>query len=309
MSLNHELVLKASKALLSYAEKKSSSEQNTSLFADDEEIVHLVISLKKISGKERHKPYRIPLRVPLYRETSSVCLITKGTEKTSVEALKELKVPQIKEVITVLQLKTEYKSYEARRQLVAMHDLFLTDDRVVNSLPEILGVKFFKAKKTPAPVNLLASDLEKEIKRALSCTYYRQGKGTCNAAKIGTTAMAAPELADNIQGAMDVIAKCVPKGWDNIQAVGIKTGKSLTLPIYNSLPNPPTIITTASAKTEAAPPKEESAKKTKKAETAAATAAAAKPKQDKKQKKGSLPRPSTAAEKAQPKKRATAAAV
>ncbi|KAJ2677903.1 proteasome-interacting protein cic1, partial [Coemansia sp. RSA 1285] len=140
-----------SKALLSYAEKKSSSEQNTSLFADDEEIVHLVISLKKISGKERHKPYRIPLRVPLYRETSSVCLITKGTEKTSVEALKELKVPQIKEVITVLQLKTEYKSYEARRQLVAMHDLFLTDDRVVNSLPEILGVKFFKAKKTPAP--------------------------------------------------------------------------------------------------------------------------------------------------------------
>ncbi|KAJ1667098.1 proteasome-interacting protein cic1 [Coemansia sp. RSA 1813] len=297
MSLNHELVLKASKALLKHVENKKDSEQNTNLFADDEEVVHLVISLKKITGKERHKPYRIPLRVPMYRETSSVCLITKGNDNTSVEALKELNIPQIKEVITVLQLKTEYKSYEVRRQLIAQHDLFLTDDRVINSLPEILGVKFFKAKKTPAPVNLLASDVEKEIKKALSCTYYRQGKGTCNAAKIGMTTMAAPELADNIECAMNAIVKCISKGWDNIQSVGIKTGKSLTLPIYNSLPNPPTTIDASVAKAETS--KNNAAKKTEKADAK---------KQAKKSKKSPLSRPNNAAEKAQPKKRAAATA-
>ncbi|KAJ1782386.1 proteasome-interacting protein cic1, partial [Coemansia sp. RSA 2399] len=248
-----------------------------------------------ITGKERHKPYRIPLRTPMYRETSSVCLITKGNENTSVEALKELNVPQIKDVITVLQLKTEYKSYEIRRQLIAQHDLFLTDDRVVGSLPEILGVKFFKAKKTPAPVNLLAGDVEKEIKKALSCTYYRQGKGTCNAVKVGMTTMAAPELADNIECAMNAIAKCISKGWDNIQSVGIKTGKSLTLPIYNSLPNPPTIIGDTGVKTEtiSASSKDGAAEKTEK---------------PKKSKKSPMSRPSNIAEKTQPKKRAAAGA-
>ncbi|KAJ2549762.1 proteasome-interacting protein cic1 [Coemansia sp. RSA 1933] len=290
MSLNHKLVLKASSALLKHVESKNSSEQNTNLFADDEEVVHLVISLKKITGKERHKPYRIPLRVPMYKETSSVCLITKGNEGTSVEALKELNIPQIKEVVTVLQLKTEYKSYEVRRQLISQHDLFLTDDRVIGSLPEILGVKFFKAKKTPAPVNLLAGNVEKEIKKALSCTYYRQGKGTCNAVKIGMTTMAASELADNIECAMAVIAKCIPKGWDNIQSVGIKTGKSLTLPIYNSLPNPATIIDDANADAETT-----------------VSASSAKEKKDKKS-KSPLSRPtSKTAEKTQLKKRATVA--
>ncbi|PIA19632.1 ribosomal protein L1 [Coemansia reversa NRRL 1564] len=242
MTLNHDLVVKASTSLLKYAKKQQESEESTNLLADEEEAVHLIVSVRKLSTKMRHKPYRIPLHAPLYDESSSVCLITKNNDEAHVERLNNLKIPQIKEIVTMLQLRTDYKAYEARRLLISTHDLFLTDDRVVNSLPEALGVKFFKSKKLPAPVNLKASNLKEEMSRALSCTYFRPTKGTCNAIKIGMTSMSASDLAKNIEVATELVAKCIPKGWDNIQSIGIKTGTSLTLPIYSSLPSAPTAI-------------------------------------------------------------------
>ncbi|KAJ2077392.1 proteasome-interacting protein cic1 [Coemansia sp. RSA 988] len=253
MTLNHDLVVKASTSLLKYAKKQQESEEPTNLLADEEQPVHLIVSVRKLSTKMRHKPYRIPLHAPLYDESSSVCLITKNNDEAHVEKLTNLKIPQIKEVISMLQLRTEYKAYEARRLLISTHDLFLTDDRVINSLPEALGVKFFKSKKLPAPVNLKASNLKEEMNRALSCTYFRPTKGTCNAVKIGMTSMSASDLAKNIEIATELIAKCIPKGWDNIQTIGIKTGTSLTLPIFNSLPSAPMAIGASGAHVETMP--------------------------------------------------------
>ncbi|KAJ2631891.1 proteasome-interacting protein cic1, partial [Coemansia sp. RSA 1694] len=237
-------VVQAADALIKYSEKRRESQAATNLLADDVDTVFLTITVKKMPTGARHKPYRIPLRVPVYNESSSVCLITKNNSEAHIETLKKLKIPQIKEIITLLQLKTEYKAYEARRLLLSTHELFLTDDRVVKSLPELLGVKFFKAKKLPAPVNLLAKDLQREVTKALSCTYYRPATGTSSTLKIGTTAMSAAHLADNIEAAMEYVPKCIQKEWENIQSIGIKTGTSLTLPIYNALPNPAGIIDT-----------------------------------------------------------------
>lgn len=209
---------------------------------DEADLVYVIVTVKKLATKERHKPYRIPLRVPLYDETKSVCLIIKNSEEEHVEELENMGIPQIKQVVTMNQLKTEFKPYQARRLLMADHDLFLTDDRIIPYLPQLLGVKFFKAKKLPSPVNLLADDMEQELKKALSCTYFRTSKGTCNSFKVGTTEMSAVHLADNIMTAMEVVPKCIPSGWENILSIGIKTGNSLTLPIYNSLPTAATAI-------------------------------------------------------------------
>ncbi|KAJ1821707.1 proteasome-interacting protein cic1 [Coemansia sp. RSA 2675] len=242
MSLNHNQVVQAADALLKYTEKRRDSQAATNLLADDVEAVYLTITAKKMPTHSRHKPYRIPLRVPVVTESSSVCLITKNNTEAHVETLKNLNIPQIKEIITLYQLKTEFKAYEARRLLLSTHELFLTDDRVVKSLPELLGVKFFKNKKLPAPVNLLAKDLEREVAKALSCTYYRSANGTSSTLKVGSSAMSAVQLADNIEAAMGFVPKCIEKGWDNIQSIGIKTGTSLTLPIYNALPNPAGVI-------------------------------------------------------------------
>ncbi|KAJ2162008.1 proteasome-interacting protein cic1 [Coemansia sp. RSA 552] len=285
MTLNRDLTLKATTSLIKYAEKRQESEGSANLLADEEELIHLVLTTRKVSTSARHKPYRIPLRVPLYNEDRSVCMFIKSDDETYVEKLRNLKIPQIKDIVTMNQLKTEYKSYEARRLLMNSHDLFLTDDRLITRLPEVLGVKFFKAKKLPAPVNLKSGNLKNEITRALSCTYYRPTKGTCCAIKIGHTNMAPASLTDNVAAVVDAVVALVPKGWDNVQSFGIKTATSLTLPIYNALPTVASTIGEPTAVVQDASlgdTDKESQQEKKKKETATDAASATKAKKSRK---------------------------
>lgn len=50
-------------------------------------------------------------------------------------------------MIPVAKLKTKYKTFEAKRQLSASYDVFLTDKRIYQMLPRLLGKKFFEKKK------------------------------------------------------------------------------------------------------------------------------------------------------------------
>ncbi|KAJ1719991.1 proteasome-interacting protein cic1 [Coemansia erecta] len=261
MSLDHKLVHRASKALLRYVEKNT-FKKSMSMFTDDAEQLHLIISTKDVATKERHKPYRIPLRHPMYDEDSNVCLIVKTGHELTIEQINELGIHQIKEIITAEQLKKSCKTYEARRELLATYDLFLADDRLLNSLPKLLGSKFFKAKKLPAPVNLLSKNLKTELTRALSSTFFRPAKGTCTAVRIGSTKLTVPQLEENIEGVVNLVIKFIPKGWKNIQTIGIKAGTTFTLPVYSVLPEPPTAITIASTSDsmEVDTPKEEKPK-------------------------------------------------
>ncbi|KAJ2386526.1 hypothetical protein GGI05_004359 [Coemansia sp. RSA 2603] len=54
--------------------------------------------------------------------------------------------------------------------------------------------------------------------------------------------------------------KFVPRGWKNIQTIGLKAGTTFTLPVYNSLPEPPTSISIASNSMEVDSTKEEKPK-------------------------------------------------
>jgi ribosome biogenesis protein UTP30 len=51
------------------------------------------------------------------------------------------------QVIPTSKLKTHYKSYESRRQLLAMYDIFLCDNRIYYRLPKLLGKEFYRKKK------------------------------------------------------------------------------------------------------------------------------------------------------------------
>jgi ribosome biogenesis protein UTP30 len=53
----------------------------------------------------------------------------------------------ISRVVGVEKLKGKFKPYEARRQLMKEHEVFLCDDAIVGILPKLLGKIFFDAKK------------------------------------------------------------------------------------------------------------------------------------------------------------------
>ncbi|KAJ2844242.1 proteasome-interacting protein cic1, partial [Coemansia brasiliensis] len=160
MYLNHDLVTRAVSSLLTHAEKKGENEDSTNLLGTGVESMQLIVTVKKISHKMQKKPYRLPLRNRLYEEPSSVCLIIKNHDEEHVEKLKNLGISVIKEIVSVMDMKTKYHSFEARRALMNSHDLFLTDDRIINSLPKILGAKFYMRNKIPGSVNLKAKNLQ-----------------------------------------------------------------------------------------------------------------------------------------------------
>ena len=54
--------------------------------------------------------------------------------------VKQQKVAGVAKVIGVSKLKGKYEPFEAKRQLCNSYDLFIADDRVVPSLPKLIGM-------------------------------------------------------------------------------------------------------------------------------------------------------------------------
>lgn len=79
--------------------------------------------------------------------SNSICLITKDPQREYKDLLEAKGVKFVSRVVGVTKLRGKFKPYEARRQLLNEHGLFLADDRVVPMLPNLLGKMFFDAKK------------------------------------------------------------------------------------------------------------------------------------------------------------------
>ena len=88
-----------------------------------------------------------------------VCLLVKDLEKgtrpdhepTLLKA-KELLADKdcsdlVDQVISLRELKVEYKPYEAKTSLCHKFDRFLADERIVRLLPKFLGKPFYKRKR------------------------------------------------------------------------------------------------------------------------------------------------------------------
>ena len=104
--------------------------------------------------------------------------------------------------------------------------------------------------RQPIPVCLTRKDLKAELERAISSTYLHQNRGTCTYAalypisyislktlhrsiKIGKLSQEPSQILDNIKASIPNVVKSIKGGWDNIQALTIKTNSSISLPIWS----------------------------------------------------------------------------
>ncbi|KAI9014673.1 ribosomal protein L1/ribosomal biogenesis protein [Gaertneriomyces semiglobifer] len=243
MSLNEKQVRNAIKALLAYEKKRATEEKKNAtkdLLAGDEKSksVQLVITTKLMPDKRRIKPERIILTHAIHK-SPEVCLITKDPQRQFKELLEAKGVQGITKVIGVQKLKSKFSTYEAKRQLCDSFDLFLADDRVLPVLPNILGKYFFTKKKHPSPVDMKKNNLKGEIESALHSTYLHFSMGTCVTLKMGNTEFGIDKLVENIMMATPEIVSKIPKKWNNIQSIHVKTTDSTALPVYVSVPKTP----------------------------------------------------------------------
>lgn len=237
-------VTKAASSLLKFIGTQQAN--SAELFAEDEQVLYLLIALKKMPLRSRKdKPVPLPLPHPLYTsEGMEICLFVKDSEgEGHKEAKKRLtafeKNGGIAKVVGVSKLRTKYESHEAKRQLCKLYDLFLADDRILPSLPKLIGKSFFKKKKQPIPINLRTKDWAAQVSKACANTYMFKNSGTSISIKIARSSFTAQQVVDNVHSALLAAVEHVPKKWAALQAVYIKTAESVSLPLYQALPDAP----------------------------------------------------------------------
>jgi ribosome biogenesis protein UTP30 len=244
--LSKEQVMKAVTALLKWVDSRK--EQQKPQLLDDDDMVHLVISLKKTPDRAKTNPYRISIPHSLHPldAAQEVCLLVKDVagegQKQAKHQIAQEAGTGVSKVIGVSKLKTKYKPYEAKRRLCGSYDLFVADDRILGVLPKLLGKTFFKKKKHPIPVALKGKNWAASIRRACDSTYLYISGGSCSDVRVARISQEAQEIVDNVMAAAEGIAKVLPKKWATIQSLYLKTSESAALPLYNALPNVTTKI-------------------------------------------------------------------
>ena len=216
------------------------SSGNTSTHLDSPRRTRLqVIALKKMPDtRGKDKPIPVPLPHPLYSvEETEVCLFVKDHKgeghKESKNKVKAEKIPGIAKVVGISKLKTKYESHEKKRQLCNSYDLFMADDRILPSLPSLIGKTFFKKKKHPIPVKLTGKDWAGQIRKACGCTYLHL-KGSSLTVRVAKASQTEDECVENVMEAIEGVAAKVPGGFNAIQNLYLKSLESVALPIYQA---------------------------------------------------------------------------
>ena len=140
----------------------------------------------------------------------------------------------VAKVIGLSKLKTKYESFEAKRQLCASYDLFVADERILPSLPKLLGKSFFKKKKQPIPVRLTGKDWSLQIKRACDATYLVLSGGVTMNVRVARSSQEEDECVENVMAVIKEASEKVPGKFKGIKGLFLKTAESVALPIYQT---------------------------------------------------------------------------
>jgi len=236
------------KALLQVDKKvtESKSGGKQQLFDEDGIPISLQINGIKLPRDDRKQILKIRLPNCVIQPPRDTCLIVKDLKKglredheDSVNHFKDLledngvSTDMVTEVISLRQLKVEYKQYESKLSLVKKFDVFLADTRILRLLPKFLGKPFYARKKFPVPISLDPKNLKEEVERGIhTVTLPLSHHGTTSRVVFGNTAMSQKDIAENLATLLEVVGKRYPGGIPNIRSLHIKTEVSPAVPIH-----------------------------------------------------------------------------
>lgn len=228
-----ETATSACDALNKYVSKKVVEKQGEkeSLF-EQESWFELIVHLKEVKDKKSIIP--VPVAIPhslFSREDCQICLIVKCSEIDEIrQSLSEHPISNVKRIMTVTELRKDFKQFKDRRELVSSFDQFLADHRIMTCLGPILGKAFYEKRKNPCAVKLSAKNRIESIQKAMDSTFMIPGTAVFSI-KVGKTSFPAKYVAENILSSLKTV---IPKvgGISNIQSVALKTPDSISLPLF-----------------------------------------------------------------------------
>ncbi|XP_002963193.2 ribosomal L1 domain-containing protein 1 [Selaginella moellendorffii] len=212
---------------------------------DEDQLLYLVISLRKIPESARVRPHRIPIPHPLIEAGGSqeVCLIVNDLSRGMPRKEAKRKIAEeglkVSKVLGFSKMKKDFASHESKRKLCGSYDLFLVDRRIQPFLSKALGKAFYQKKKIPIPVDLSKGQWKSQFESVCSSTFLFLSTGSCSVVKVARISQTREEIVENLMAVIDGVAGLMPKKWDSIMALHLKTMDSLALPIYQSKPSFP----------------------------------------------------------------------
>ncbi|KZZ86577.1 Ribosomal protein L1 [Ascosphaera apis ARSEF 7405] len=281
--LDNDQVTRATKALLKHikSESKSKATQSgkKSLLAEgdsdsedeleNETPIWLIMTTKQhIVDKNRLKPGKIPVPHSLNTsESLRICLLTADPQRAVKDVIADPSFPtslssRITTIIGFSKLKAKYHTFESRRQLLAEHDVFLADDRIINRLVDALGKIFYKSSKRPIPISIgeiqrkdgkrlkrderkrpptdekyavVASPavVAKEIEKTLGTVPVQLAPATTTAVRVGRVKFTPEQIAENVTAVVQGLTdRFVTKGWRNVKAIHLKGPNTMALPVW-----------------------------------------------------------------------------
>jgi large subunit ribosomal protein L10Ae len=206
--LSSETVADAVKQL-----KKASAEAKRKFV----ETVELQISLKNYD-QNKEKKFGGSIKLPkIPRQKASVCVI--GDDK-HVHECKDLKVPCLSQD----DLKKMNKNKKAVKKLAKQYDSFLASASLIRKIPRLLGPGLNKAGKFPTvlgPTENISNkvqDTKATVKFAL-----KSKKSMTMGVAIANVTMSEDEIAQNITLAVNFAVSLLPKGWQQVRRLFIKS--------------------------------------------------------------------------------------
>ncbi|XP_018329695.1 ribosomal L1 domain-containing protein 1 [Agrilus planipennis] len=236
-------VQKGVSALLNAVKKTEEKEQ--ALFSEDKPIFLQIVCMKVPQTPVRF--IRILLPNSPFSSEAEVCLIVSDVKKNGPiddeetvtfyeNVLAQKGVTNIKTIIPLHQLKTEYNMYESVRRLVDLYDVFLVEGKISGKVAHILGKIFISKRKSPTPIKIKGDSLCAQISCALNKSLLHiHSKGDSFTMQVGNTSMNEENMKENVIAAIEGLATEFPGGWENISTLYLKTTTSISIPIYINL--------------------------------------------------------------------------
>jgi large subunit ribosomal protein L10Ae len=207
--ISREALTDAVKAIL-----KSSNETKKRGFL---ETVDLQISLKNydpVKDKRFSGVFRLPV-IP--RPKYSVCIL--GDAKHEGEA-KAAKIP----VLTADDLKKLNKNKKAIKKLADQYDAFLASASLIRQIPRIMGPGLNKAGKFPSVLGTNEDITSKCDDQKATVKFQLKSKKTlCMGVAIANVKMTEAEIMNNITSAINYLVSLLPKNWQQIKRLYIKS--------------------------------------------------------------------------------------
>ena len=233
---------KAVKSLLKFEAKRIDERNASKLMDGNAKPILVQFQLKKPIKSPVIRPVRVKIPNSLFNpdgEDHSVCLFCRSADKAMLEAaLEEKPIDGVNAVVSIDQVKKNFKAFKERKELFSKYSHFICDNRIFSQLINLLGKVFSRRNNHPIPIDITnMAKFESAVLKSIHNSTYLHLSGQTLSVRMGLTSMAVSDVVANVQEGIRVAVDKIGCGWGGVLSVYIKSSDSPALPLHNSYAN------------------------------------------------------------------------